>query len=95
MKNAVTYRTIIQTIEFERSLQLIEPDLRIADDFIRGIEWQLCRYPRIGTRIAPNSPIWFIPSADIRRLPRLAIYYAFNSDVVWLLKIENAVSVGD
>ncbi len=82
-------RTVIKELEFEESLARIVVDAREADDFVRGVEWDLARNPVGGWPIGEGSPVWFIPIRElVDWLPVLVIYYTFDENNVWLLDID-------
>ncbi len=85
-------RTIIEEKRFKDELRNIEPNARRADEFIDGAKWILCRNPEAGTRLSDNPPIYFLPIADIQSLPRLVLYYTFNSNHVVFLSLQQSES---
>lgn len=79
-------RDAVYTEQFEIDLERIEGDARRADEFIRGVEWAICRNPREGRRV--TNDVWAWPRRDLPGLPHLTVFYTFNDQTVWLLAIR-------
>ena len=82
------YREIWHEQQFSRELHDLEASIRRADEFLKGADWILCRYPEAGTKISDSPPVWFLPIVDIPGLPSIAIYYTFDDENVWYLSIQ-------
>ena len=91
---AARLREIIKEPSFEAELATIQPDARRADEFVEGVEWELAREPLIGSEVAPDSPVWFIPMVDVPGEPSVILFYTFDEDRVWLLSIQVAEVAG-
>lgn len=87
------FRTVIRNTRFNEELQAIKSEVKRADEFIRGIEWQLSRKPESGTKVGPEYHVWTFPVLDALDLPELVVYYTFNDDNVWLLSIKRASDI--
>lgn len=90
-------REVIYFKSFEKELKAVVSDAKRADEFLRGAEWIVCRNPRYGTQMAPDSPVWFLPIIDIPGHPSVILYYTFNDRFVGLLSIQtiDLSGVGD
>lgn len=90
--------TVVRQPRFEAEMEAIEPDPILADAFAQGTEWLLCRYPRYGEQIAPNSRVWFVPILDMGgeiATPNYSIYYTFNETTVFLMSIKHIDEADD
>jgi hypothetical protein len=71
---------------FEASLRAIEPNQRLADEIVSGVDWVLSRDPTFGVKL-PNSEIWSIVSRDIPTQRHFVFFYAFTAEQVFLLSV--------
>lgn len=78
-------RGILREHRFETELKKIESDVVRADSLIEGPEWVLARDPSKGVHVLED--VWVFYSRDIPKRRELAIFYAFNSNFVWLLSV--------
>ena len=82
-------REIIEEHRFSSGLQDLVPNSRRADEFVEGAKWTLCRDPEQGTQVRPGSPVWAIPVNEYAPgVQNVVIYYAFDSERLHLLSIE-------
>lgn len=81
-------REVIYTARFEEELGAIEPNTIRADEFVRGVEWQICRYPESGKRRSNNSIVWGKPITAVLGLPSIIVYYTFDENYIWFLSIQ-------
>lgn len=90
-------REVIYFKSFEKDLRAIDSDAKRSDEFIRGAEWTLCRYPRFGTQVAADPDVWFLPIFDTTDGPSVILYYTFNDRYIGLLSIQliDLSEVGD
>lgn len=79
-------RNVIREHHFEKDLAEIIGDIAEADDFVTGAEWLLARNPEIGSPIAVDSTVWFLPMAPIAG-EQVALYYTFDDTTVWLISL--------
>lgn len=86
--NVIKMRDVCYEPYFETRLAAIEPNARRADELIRGTEWVLSRYPKFGTRIAPNSHVWAVTAVEAPTISDMVIYYSFDEQKVYFLSIE-------
>jgi hypothetical protein len=84
-------RNAVHQPEFVAKLRLLLPDFERADEFVRGVEWILCRDPHSGTEIGRTN-VWFLPAADIFPQP-LSIFYTFSQTEVFLLDVVSLPAV--
>jgi hypothetical protein len=80
-------RRAIREHRFEDELRVLIRDAIQADEFVEGAEFLLVRNPEIGTQIAENSPVWFLPMAPVSDR-QIALFYTFDDATVWLLSIQ-------
>lgn len=90
IETGTVLRTIRQEPLFQEQLEAIEPDVRRADEFLRGVEWLLARNPTFGQQVAPNSKVWAVASNEAPTIPNLIVYYTFDENMVYLLHIVAA-----
>lgn len=83
-------RGIVREARFDEELAAIEPDARRADEFIEGAEWVLAHDPQRGTRVGPESCVWFLPMNDVPDAPSLILFYTFDTKKVYFLSIQAA-----
>jgi len=81
-------REIVYDDRFLADLYSLEGNPQIADEFLEGAEYVLSREPRLGTQIFHGSPVWFLPIADILRLPPLSLFYTFDDHHVFFLSLK-------
>ena len=69
---------IVYMPRFESEAGAIEPNVRLFDLYIAGVEWAIARNPERYNRIAPNHPLRIAPVGygDIR----LMIYYTIEAN---------------
>ena len=80
-------RTVIRDPRFEAELAAIQPNARLADQAVCGLEDVLSRTPRRGAPIGP-VPLWATPVYTLG--PNLLVYYEFDDDTVTLVSIVEA-----
>ncbi len=82
----VTPRDVVYQPQFDQQLNELVSDIRRVDEFIRGVEWQVCREPHSGQQITAN--VWAIPLNSPPAGENLIIYYTFDTDHIWFLAIR-------
>lgn len=83
-------RTIIKLEAFEEDLRAISADPVRADEFAEAAEWVLARDPGMGTQVARDSLVWFLPMADLGLGAQMALYYTFDDERVYFLSVRAA-----
>lgn len=78
---------IVYSSKFNEEIKALQPDDRLADDFIFGVDYVLARDPRVGTQIG-NTGIWCVSRVDTRIDRNLIIYYTFDLCRVVMLSIK-------
>ncbi len=78
-------RDVIHTERYEKELRAVYKDVKRADEFIRGTEWEICRYPESGEQ---HGNVWGKPITDLPDQPPLVLYYTFNDNFIWLMSIK-------
>lgn len=78
---------IVYTSRFDEEMRELQPDDRLADDFIFGVDFVLARNPHVGARIG-DSDIWCVARVDTRHERVLHVYYSFDSCRVYLISIK-------
>ena len=81
-----SHRTVVRGEYFERALAVIEPDACRSDEFLDGVEWELCRNPRKGLQM--TGSIWKIDTYPYSTVTPMTAYYTFDDDRVLLVDIE-------
>lgn len=84
-------RTVVRTHRFDLELEsLLQRGAKAADEFIEATEWVLSRRAEIGSPVSQTNgtSVWFLPIVDVPRVDRLAVYYTFDTDCVYLLSIQ-------
>lgn len=72
--------------EFDSDAKLVSSDFFRMDAFLQGVEWVLARDPTAGTQITEN--VWCISVAPVDGLPRAMVYYTFNRNNIWFLRLR-------
>lgn len=80
-------REVVYTPEFEESLRSIDGDPVRADEFVRGVEYEICRRPELGDRVAEGLEVYGRAITDRPGYPPVVLYYAFNQTHIFLLNI--------
>lgn len=80
-------RDVVQEPEFSAALAALQPNLRRADEFLRGVEFALARDPTCGTQVTTNPDIYMIVMNDPLGSKQHALFYVFNDSTVYLLSI--------
>ena len=83
-------RTIIKSHRFEVELRHIRHDAKATDEFVEAAEWALARRVNIGTQVATDPPVWFLPIADMERVVPVILFYTFDESSVYFLSIQRA-----
>jgi len=81
-------RGIIREPGFDQDLMQLGLDAVSADEFTRGVEWILHRDAEYGTRVAKD--VWFAPVAQLSPPVSASLYYTFDENSVYLLRIRRA-----
>lgn len=81
-------REVINTDQFERELLALESDVRRADEFIRGAQDLICRYPEKGKHKDTLKNIWAWRMTEFPNHPHVVLYYTFNEYFIWMLSIK-------
>jgi hypothetical protein len=79
-------RDVIHQETFVEQLHQIENNHHRADEFIRGVEWQLSKDPTSGDRI--TNLVWAITFNNPPNSESLVLYYTFNENNIWFLSIR-------
>jgi hypothetical protein len=77
---------------FEAQLRRIEPDPKLADDIMIGVEWVAAREPEWGYNI-PNTELWHVVWQDVGTKRHFVILYAFTPEKVFFLSIIQSPEV--
>ncbi len=80
-------RTIIKEHRFELELRELRGSAKDADTFVETVEWALSRRCPIGTQVATDPPVWFIPMIDEPRIQAVGIYYTFDAHNIIFLHL--------
>jgi len=75
--------------EFTKELAGIKADIKDADKFMRGIEWQICKNPSGGEKLIGSKKVWSKPFADLPDQSPVVVYYTYDEDVVYFLSIHS------
>lgn len=78
-------REVIYTERYENELREVEADVKRADAFVRGTEWEICRDPESGEQ---DGNVWGKPITDLPNQPPVVLYYTFNDNFIWFLSIK-------
>lgn len=81
-------RTIIWEHPFLEDLYRIQSNPIKADIFIEAVESYLTLAADTGVRIYEGSPVFIVPSLEIRGFPKLTVFYTYNADYVHCLSIR-------
>lgn len=79
--------TIVEEHYFRLQLRKIKRDAKRAEEFLEGAKWILSRAPDAGMKVADD--VWFLPN-DVPGDVPVNLYYTFDEDHVYLLRIEIA-----
>jgi hypothetical protein len=67
-------------------MELLQPNIRRADEFVEGAETILSREPENGCQVESGSNVWFLCGHTVD----IAIYYTFDGDHVYFLSAKKA-----
>lgn len=81
-------REVIYTEKYEKELRAIDSDVKRVDEFVRGVEWEICRFPETGKRKDESKNVWGKPINDLPDQPPVVLYYTFNDQYIWFLSIR-------
>ena len=81
-------RTIFWEHRFLADLYRIQGDPIKADIFIEAVEKYLIVAADAGSRIYEGSPVFMVPSLEVRGFPKLTVFYTYNDTCVYCLSIH-------
>lgn len=84
--NGENLREVIRERRFERELRRLIREAISADEFVEAAEYLLARDPLIGSLVAEDASVYFLPMAPVEDR-QISLYYTFDQSTVWLLSI--------
>ncbi|MFN2623740.1 MAG: hypothetical protein ABR611_12955 [Chthoniobacterales bacterium] len=81
-------REVVRERRFEDELRQLIHEALAADEFVEAAEYLLARDPLIGSPIAENQLVYFLPMAPVDDR-QISLYYTFDASTVWLLSIAS------
>lgn len=79
-------REVVREPRFERELRHLIREAIPADEFVEAAEYLLARDPLIGSLVAEDASVYFLPMAPVEGR-QISLYYTFDELTVWLLSI--------
>lgn len=79
----------IRSLRFDGELKKLVGDMPRVDEFVRGVEWVLCRNPEEGMLVAGAPHFIRVVFCGLYSHADIGVYYAVRGEHVHLLSIYN------